>query len=341
MSQSSSFSFFFFFLFFPTRCRECDHNGPLSISLIISLLSILIRICDHSSLDRFGQLSRQIASLADDYFAYLPNDPPKDILSRIPSELPSFLDNTAASCELRSAYIQHIVSETLNRRVFQPFLFTLRNCPDKENADAYLQALSIDIRRKSVRREALWRQQTLRAAYTASDARQSINAVAGRIVDEIMHLITPFADPRPGHLDTLGLAVRRIVKLAAETWRLARVEREFILAFFPAPDAKGVVDAEWVEFGTRESATSTSVGSGVSSPTSNHSTSGDSERSNSRSRSGHVVLGVLPRVVREAAHGDFMEMGDQDHVVPCVYSAGEVLYSDSPVVMARRQELAR
>lgn len=310
----------------------------MSISLFISLLSLSNKNLG-SSLDCFGQLSHQIASLSEDYFAYLPNDPPKDILSRIPPELPSFLDNTAASCELRSAYIQHIISETLNRRVFQPFLFTLHNRSDKENADAYLQGLSIDIRHKSVRREALWRQQTLRAAYTASDAKQSINAVAGRIVDEIMQLIKPFADPRPGHLDTLGLAVRRIVKLAAVTWRLARVEREFILAFFPAPDAEGVVDGEWAEFGMHE--TATSVGSGVSSPTSSHSVNGDSGRSNSRNPSRHVLLRVLPRIIREAAHRDFMEMGDQDHAVPYVYSAGEVLYSDSPVVMARRQELAR
>lgn len=306
-----------------------------------------------SSLDCFGHLSRQIASLAEYYFTYLPNDPPKDVLSRIPSELPSFLDNTAASCELRSAYIQHIISETLNRRVFQPFLFTLHNRPDKEDADAYLQALSVDIRRKSVRREALWRQQTLRAAYTASDAKQAINAVAGRIVDEIMQQITPFADPRPGRLDTLGLAVRRTVKLAAETWRLARVEREFILAFFPAPDAEYAMNGEWTEFGTSDSATtatanSSRAGSGASSPTSNQSVSGDSGRSkNSRGRdqpsSRQVVLRVLPRIIREAAHEEFAEMGgDQDHhAVPCVYSPGEIVYADSPAVKARRQELAR
>lgn len=312
---------------------------------------ILINQFPCSSLDCFGQLSRQIALLAEYYFAYLPHDPPKDVLSRIPSELPSFLDNTAASCELRSAYIQHIISETLNRRIFQPFLFTLHNRPDKENADAYLQALSVDIRRKSVRRETLWRQQTLRAAYTASNAKQSINAVAGRVVNEIMQLITPFADPRPGRLDTLAVAVRRIVKLAAETWRLARVEREFILAFFPAPDAEYAMNGEWTEFGTRGSATTTTstsrAGSGASSPTSHHSVSGDSGRSNSQHRSSsssssrHVVLRVLPRIMREAAHEEFAEMGDQDHAVPCVYSKGEVLYSDSPVVNARRQELAR
>lgn len=297
-------------------------------------------------MDCFDQLSRQIVSLSEEHFAYLPNDPPKDILSKIPSKLPSFLDNTPPSCKLRSAYIQHLISKTLYYRIFKPFLFTLSHRPDKEKADAYLQSLSLDIRRKSVHREALWRQQTLRAAYTASDARQSINTVAGAIVSEIMGLILPFADPSSGRLDALGFAVRRIVKLAAETWRLTRVERELILASFPAPDAEGLVNREREEFGmVSKAAESIST---PSSPTSNSSTSGGRSSSvgseDDRDSNRHVVLRVFPRITREEAHGDSLEVGDPDNeherASPCVYLAGEVLYSDSPVVMARRQELA-
>ncbi|KAF4220430.1 hypothetical protein CNMCM8980_001250 [Aspergillus fumigatiaffinis] len=268
---------------------------------------------DSFFLDCFDQLSRLIVSLSKEHFTYLPIDPPKDILSKIPPELPSFLDNTPASRELRSAYVQHVISKTLTYRIFQPFLFTLGRRYDK--ADTFFQMLSMDIRRKSVRREAFWRQQTLKAAYTTSDAKQSINVVAAVIVDEIIDLIKHFADPR--HLDSLLIGVRKIVKLAAETWRLARVERELIIASLPAPDAEGVFNDSWDEYLAPKEG---SVSSG-----------------NDPSR--HVILRSFPQITREAAHEDFAE--DEEKASPCTYSRGTVLYSDSPVVMARLQELAK
>lgn len=270
------------------------------------------------SVDCFTQLSSLIADLSHEHFAYLPIDPPKDILSKIPSEIPSFLDNTPPSRALRAAYVQHVVSKTLTYRVFQPFLFTLGRRYDK--ADTFFQMLSMDIRRKSIRREAFWRQQTLKAAYTTSDAKQSINVAAAVIVDEIIDHIRHFADPR--QLDSLLTAVRKIVKLAAETWRHARVERELVLASFPAPDAEAIDNEGWNEYGAKE---------GDSAP----APAGGSKPEPSR----HVVLRTFPRVVREAAHEDFAVGPDRAN--SCVYTSGQVLYSDSPVVMARLQELAK
>lgn len=263
-------------------------------------------------MDCFTELSQLIHDLSKEHFAYLPIDPPKDILSKIPSELPSFLDNTPAARDLRCAYIEHIISKTLTYRVFQPFLFTLGRRYDK--ADTFFQMLSMDIRRKSVRREAFWRQQTLKAAYTTSDAKQSINVAAAVIVDEIIDHIKHFADPK--HLDSLLTGVRKIVKLAAETWRHARVERELVLATFPAPDAESASNEGWNEYEAalkEDDAVKT-----------------DPTR--------HVVLRTFPRVWREAAHEDF---GCGERVTPCIYSNGVVLFSDSPVVMARLQELAK
>lgn len=264
-------------------------------------------------MDCFGQLSRLIVDLSKEHFGYLPIDPPKDILSKIPSELPSFLDNTRASRELRSVYVQHVVSKTLTYRIFQPFLFTLGKRYDK--ADTFFQMLSMDIRRKSVRREAFWRQQTLKAAYTTSDAKQSINVVAAVIVEEIIDHIRHFADPK--QLDALLTGVRKIVKLAAETWRHARVERELVLAMLPAADAEDVFNDEWEEYGCAD------------------------ERSNQRyhSRGRHVVLRTFPRIIREAAHEDFAD--DEEKASPCVYTCGTVVYADSPVITMRRKELSR
>ncbi|KAJ5641063.1 hypothetical protein N7528_000688 [Penicillium herquei] len=267
---------------------------------------------DQFFLDCFTQLSQLIHDLSKQHFGYLPIDPPKDILSKIPSELPSFLDNTPASRELRCAYVQHVVSKTLTYRVFQPFLFTLGRRYDK--ADTFFQMLSMDIRRKSVRREAFWRQQTLKAAYTTSDAKQSINVAAAVIVDEIIDHIKHFADPK--HLDSLLTGVRKIVKLAAETWRHARVERELVLASFPAPDAESISNDGWEEYGVI--------------PALDASPKGDPAR--------HVVLRTFPSILREAAHEDF---ASGERASPCIYSQGVLLYSDSPVVMARLQELAK
>lgn len=269
-------------------------------------------------MDCFEQLHGLIVDLSKEHFAYLPIDPPKDILSKIPSDIPPFFDNTSASKELRSAYVQYVISKTLVFRIFQPFLFTLGRRYDK--ADTFFQMLSMDIRRKSVRREAFWRQQTLKAAYTASDAKQSINVVAAVIVDEIIDHLKHFADPKS--LDSLLMGVRRIVKLAAETWRLARVERELIVATLPAPEAEDVVNKDWHEYGI-----------GRESPAS--STRVDGRFTSHR----HVALRLFPRIVREGAHEDFAD--DKERASSCVYSPGTLLYSDSPVVTARLQELAR
>jgi hypothetical protein len=181
--------------------------------------------------------------------------------------------------------------------------------------------LSTDIRRKSVRREALWRQQTLRAAYTTSDAKQSINVVAAVIVDEIVDHIRHFADPK--HLDSLLVGVRKIVKLAAETWRLARVERELIIAVMPSAEDEQTSNEEWEEHADE----------GNASPDLRE-TAGDAAPKR------RVLLRVSPRIVREAVHEDFLSE-DGEKRMPCIYSSGVVLYDDSPSVIARRAELAK
>jgi hypothetical protein len=227
--------------------------------------------------------------------------------------MPSFLDNTPASCELRSAYIQHVISKTLTYRIFQPFLFTLGRRYDK--ADTFLQMLSMDIRRKSVRRETFWRQQTLKAAYTTSDAKQSINLVAGVIVEEIIDHLKHFTDPK--RLDALIIGVRKIVKLAAETWRHARVERELVLATMPAPGAEGVCNDEW-------------TGSASNDPAGPH-------ENNDPAR--HVLLRLFPRIYREASHEDFAD--DAEKINSCIYTKGVVVFSNSPPIISRRDELAK
>jgi hypothetical protein len=94
-----------------------------------------------------------------------------------------------------------------------------------------LSTLSQNIREKSVKKEAVWRQHTLVAAFTMDGAKQNINNVAASVVAEIVEAVSWFAENT--EREVLETSVKRIVKLAVETWRFARLEREIISAEMP------------------------------------------------------------------------------------------------------------
>ncbi|KAI9702104.1 MAG: hypothetical protein M1836_001448 [Candelina mexicana] len=268
-------------------------------------------------IDAFSQLSKQIVDLSQVHFDNLPISPPDEVMSKIPSGIPSFIANTKASRQLRAAYIQHIVSTTLCYRVFQPFLFSLGRRYDK--ADTLFQAMSNELRNKSTRKEAVWRQHTLFAAYTASSAKKTINAAAGMVVEEIVNQIKHFADPR--QIELINVAVRRIVKLAAEAWRLARLEREMITARMPAAEDGKEIDEEWLGHKYPSSSPPKTTG---------RIAGGGSPRK--------LLLRLLPIISREPIHHDFRTEAEKNDN-GCVYSRGVALYSDSAPVLARLQEL--
>jgi len=138
--------------------------------------------------------------------------------SKKPADLPDFTSDSAASIGIRAAYVQHIISYTLTIQVFQPFLFTLSR--RHEPANRLFEDMSRQLRQKSTRRESSWRQHTLHAAYTAPSAKQAVNKAAADIVKEIcsdIKYLLSYDEEEQVHA-----AVRRIVKIAAETWRYAR-----------------------------------------------------------------------------------------------------------------------
>jgi hypothetical protein len=287
---------------------------PLLLCSFVSLQSL--RYSRHFSVEAFQDLSQQIINLSMDYFQLLPTEPPHETLVRIPPGIPNFLDNTRASQEIRAAYVQHVVSNILTYRIFQPFLFTLGRRFGK--ADTLFQKMAEDMRAKSTRREAVWRQQTLKAVYTASDAKQSVNVIAALIVDDIVDQIKHFSDPK--HTSAITAAVRSIVKAAAETWRYARLERELISAALPVAEDPEPLHEDWSEHEYQP-----------------YSTTHDFSLPEQAGR--HVLLRVLPHVVREAIHEDYPIDEDKHSAGPCVYLAGKALYSDSPPIVARKQEL--
>lgn len=225
---------------------------------------------------------------------------PRDVAIHIPDQVLSFLSRPDGSARLRAAYIEHTISSVITRRIFKPFLFTLHL--RQQSADQLFQSWSDHMRSKSTRKEALWRQRTLHAAYTVSSAKQSINKVAGAIVDEILDAIRCFA--HPARLEQVTAAVRRIVKTAAETWRYARLEIPMITASMFEEERPFLMQSKM-----------------------------DHPRAQQApGRAGQILLPLFPIIEREAIHEDMREDGKMnDHGY--TYFPGRMLYVDDPDVI--------
>ncbi|CBX95495.1 predicted protein [Plenodomus lingam JN3] len=279
----------------------------------------------HHLLVSFSQLQKQIIDLASTHFMHLPVRPPAEDLAQVPSNLPSFLGDTAASRQVRAAYIAHTISKLITYRVFGPFLFSLGTRYDK--ADSLFSSMSTHIRAKSTRKEAIWRQQTLLAAFTSSGAKQRINTAAGTVVEEIVNAIKHFADPKEE--EGIKLAVKRIVKVAAETWRFARLEREMITAVMPALEDQehSFTGPEyWPTYkpeGDRPEGTL--IGSLV----------GVAPQSNEQPQ---LLLRLFPVIYREPKHENFHRDGEERDK-GCIFHHGLALYSDADAVVTRTEEL--
>lgn len=215
----------------------------------------------------------------------------------------SFLSSSGGSARLRAAYIEHIISSVITRRIFKPFLFTLSF--RQQSTDQLFQSWSDHMRSKSTRKEALWRQRTLHAAYTVSSAKESINKVAGSIVDEIIDAIKCFA--HRARLERVIVAVRRIVKTAAETWRYARLE---------IPMIRASMSEEERPFFMKSKIDPNPAYANINMP----------------GRARQVLLPLFPIIEREAIHEDIREDSKMnDH--GCTYFPGSMLYVDDPEVI--------
>ena len=218
------------------------------------------------------------------------------------------MDQTNAARQLRAYYIQHKVFQVLTRRIFQPFLFIL-DC-GCGGVDAFLQRLSLGIRSKSERREAAWRQITLRTAYRGTQAKKATHLVGHRTVEEILREIKWFTDE--DGWPSLTLSVQFVVKAAVELWRYAKLERELVTASMPS--ATGLRGDEWLDIDH----TSSQVGR-------------DFERI--------LVLCVTPHVARDAVHKEYLLPQERSEIMPLTFLPGQALYHDSEVVAKRRREL--
>ncbi len=262
--------------------------------------------------DAFHHLYKQISDLTADHFRDAIDDPPGEVLKSIPPTIPPFFSNTESSIKLRAAYVEYLISTIISRRIFQPFLFTisLRH----GNPDLLFQSMSDHLRKKSTRREALWRQRTLHAAYTISSAKQSINKIAAYIVDEVVDAIKYFTNQI--RWEQVTVAVRRIIKTAAETWRYARLEVAMITASATADDRPDFQRA-----------------SNRIEPIPDISASGTNQQR-------QLLLSLFPIIEREAIHEDIREEAQpQDRGY--IYFPGRMLYSDDPIIIIRLEEIQK
>ena len=258
--------------------------------------------CNFSK-EAFHHLHQQIVDLGAEYFQDTMHAIPSDVAVQVPEPMLSCLSSPNGSARLRAAFIEHIISSILTRRIFKPFLFTLSL--RQEATDQLFLSWSDHMRSKSTRKEALWRQRTLHAAYTVASAKQSINQVAGIIVDEIIDAIKCFA-PRV-RLEEITVAVRRIVKTAAETWRYARLEIPMITASMLEEERP----------------------SGTKSKASHDQAHVDTPASG---RGRQVLLPLFPIIEREAIHEDMRE-DLKMHDEGCIYFPGRMLYVDDPEII--------
>ncbi|KAF2088373.1 hypothetical protein K490DRAFT_4302, partial [Saccharata proteae CBS 121410] len=284
------------------------------------------------STEAFSKLLSQIFDLSHTHFKHLSTRPPDTHLSLIPPSLPSFLGNTAATHHLRAAYVTHLISSRLTARIFTPFLFSL-DSPTDTDTDTLFATMSAQLRARSPRKEALWRHQTLTTLFTGSDAKRRINAAASSIVEDIVTSITPFAEP--SEEEGIRTAVRRIVKLAAETWRFARLERELISAHMPAVGAGSEEDSKEGFWTPQAFDPAEFPGSGSPTMSAVVSSIGPLDEKEGEGADRKVLLRLFPVVRRECRQKDWRdgEGGDEDQ--GCVYSHGLALYDDDPPVVSR------
>ena len=231
---------------------------------------------------------------------------PEKAVESIRAVLPASCSNLDLTPRLRAAFVEHTISSIITRKIFAPFLFVLGG--RLRSVDALFAEMSSNLKRKSSRREAVWRQRTLHAAYTASSAKNSINTVATNIVDEINGAIQDFVGSAKRH--DVTIAVRRIVKLAAETWRYARLESSLIIASMDGTEIATTHDE------------------------------GGASLIGMQDSGNKVLLSLFPIIRREAAYGSFEEEFRPIHQGH-IYCRGRVLLVHELDTLAPEADLKR
>ncbi|MCJ1398531.1 hypothetical protein MMC11_001731 [Xylographa trunciseda] len=179
----------------------------------------------------------------------------------------------------------------------------------RETAELLFEDWSHRLRRISPTREAIWRQHTLQAAYTARTAKQATNKTAGQVVAEMSGKIKYFIPSDKA--EAVRSALKGIVKLAVETWRHARLEKGTIIASMSSDIHLSMTNARVTPRAMPASRTRSEV-------TATH------------------IITTFPFIGKiELKHNTETDMNGEAYV----YSNGLALYQDTPIVLERLAEL--
>ncbi|KAK7606160.1 hypothetical protein JOL62DRAFT_368894 [Phyllosticta paracitricarpa] len=266
---------------------------------------------DEYYLGAFSRLQRQVLAVSSNHFKKLPDPPAADVLARLPPNVPDFFADSTSAAHLRVSFVMYSISKILTTRIFEPFFFSPDG--DADPSVKLLKAISTQLREKDLVREATWRQHTLSSLFRGPDAKRCINAAASSVVDEICKTLEPFLANKIDE-ELVHAEVRRIVKLAAETWRFACIEREMISTNLPGPGEACAEDEDDLFWPAQH----------FDAP--NYP----------------VLLRLFPVMRRESKHKlpkAAPEDADGKSDTGCVYSYGLALYEDSAPVLTRLKEL--
>ncbi|RPA78748.1 hypothetical protein BJ508DRAFT_328922 [Ascobolus immersus RN42] len=269
----------------------------------------------------FEALMNAIVEISKQFSVLPTTDPvPRYALDYLPAGLTWELIRSPnpSSQYLRQSFVQHTISRLLCQKIFNPFVFTLTKSSNR--ISTYLQTLSEDLRKKSTRREAVWRMYTMSAVFQTSSSKKAASIIATTVQEEIIDLLSPFLEAR--RLDSFKSSLGKIVKLAVETWRYARMEKEVFSARMEQLAGDG--PDSWLEHPY------SSLG-GL------HPTVSSSSQYY-QSGQGTIFLPLLPLISREgtvpsAANPDAAL--DDGHV----FTPGFCLYTTSAPLVLRKQEL--
>ncbi|KAJ9611811.1 hypothetical protein H2204_015174 [Knufia peltigerae] len=159
-------------------------------------------------------------------------------------------DSAASSRDLQSLVVQNRIWTVLQRRIFEPFLFTSDyGALEQLGIGKSLKMVSWLMRRKSLRREAIWRSLTMQTLYASAYGRKAAAATALSVTKEIMRDIQAImADDSHS---ALLCGVRLIAKAAIQIWRRVRLELDSVystmtMAPSPGEDASPSDVVMWI-----------------------------------------------------------------------------------------------
>ncbi|KAK5415147.1 hypothetical protein LTR07_001422 [Exophiala xenobiotica] len=149
--------------------------------------------------------------------------------------------SASAAQDLRSLVVQSRIWMVLQRRIFEPFLFISEyGALERLGLGKSLAIVAWMIRRKSLRREAIWRSLTMQAVYASAYGRKAAAATAASVTMEIIQAIPAAMGATVVEYNSALLyGVRLVAKAAVQIWRRARLELDSVRSSMPVAHATG------------------------------------------------------------------------------------------------------